>query len=212
MEQAKARNPNIKLYGLAWGAPGWIGNGNFWSTDMINYLLVLAGLRQAARADHRLPRRLERARLQHPWYEQLRSALNSNGYSDMKIVGADSGWWTANDVDTNSAFAPRSTSSARTTPAGTGRRADQLPGAVERHHLRQAAVGERERLATTTTTARKPLARGINRGYIDGKMTAYLNWPIDRRDHPEPPVPDDGSARWPRSRGPATTRSARTPG
>jgi hypothetical protein len=32
MEQAKARNPNIKLYGLAWGAPGWIGNGNFWST------------------------------------------------------------------------------------------------------------------------------------------------------------------------------------
>ena len=31
MEQAKARNPSIKLYGLAWGAPGWIGNGNFWS-------------------------------------------------------------------------------------------------------------------------------------------------------------------------------------
>src|SRR5881396_2990206 len=28
-EQAKARNPNIKLYGLAWGAPGWIGNGNW---------------------------------------------------------------------------------------------------------------------------------------------------------------------------------------
>ena len=25
MTQAKARNPNIKLYGLAWGAPGWIG-------------------------------------------------------------------------------------------------------------------------------------------------------------------------------------------
>jgi len=22
------------------------------------------------------------------------------------------------------------------------------------------------------------LARGINRGYIDGKMTAYINWPI----------------------------------
>ena len=39
MEQAKARNPDIKLYGLAWGAPGWIGSGNFWSNDMINYLL-----------------------------------------------------------------------------------------------------------------------------------------------------------------------------
>lgn len=39
MQQAKARNPNIKLSALSWGAPGWIGNGDFWSTDMINYLL-----------------------------------------------------------------------------------------------------------------------------------------------------------------------------
>lgn len=27
-KQAKARNRNIKLYGLAWAAPGWIGGGN----------------------------------------------------------------------------------------------------------------------------------------------------------------------------------------
>src|ERR1700730_16249331 len=39
MEQAKALDPSIKLYGLAWGAPGWIGGGNFWSADMINYLV-----------------------------------------------------------------------------------------------------------------------------------------------------------------------------
>ena len=65
MEQAKARNPNIKLYGLAWGAPGWIGGGNFWSTDMINYLVTWLGCAKAARPDHQLPRRLERARLQH---------------------------------------------------------------------------------------------------------------------------------------------------
>src|SRR6185436_3174250 len=36
-QQAKARNPNIKLVGLTWGAPGWIGS-NFWTTDAINYL------------------------------------------------------------------------------------------------------------------------------------------------------------------------------
>ncbi len=39
MQQAKARNPGIKFYGLAWGAPGWIGGGTFFSTDMINYLI-----------------------------------------------------------------------------------------------------------------------------------------------------------------------------
>src|ERR1039457_2880632 len=39
MEQAKALNPNIKLYALSWGAPGWIGGGSFFSQDMINYLV-----------------------------------------------------------------------------------------------------------------------------------------------------------------------------
>src|SRR5215472_10445665 len=39
MQQAQARNPNIKFYGLAWGAPGWIGGGTFFSTDMINYIV-----------------------------------------------------------------------------------------------------------------------------------------------------------------------------
>src|SRR5215831_16171324 len=43
MQQAKARNPNIKLYGLAWGAPGFLGNGNFWSTDTVTYLLDWLG-------------------------------------------------------------------------------------------------------------------------------------------------------------------------
>src|SRR3954469_21678217 len=39
MEQAKARNPNIKLAGLPWGAPGWVGNGTFLSSDLTTYLL-----------------------------------------------------------------------------------------------------------------------------------------------------------------------------
>ena len=36
-EQAVARNPAIKLVALPWAAPGWIGGGNFWSQDMIDY-------------------------------------------------------------------------------------------------------------------------------------------------------------------------------
>ncbi len=27
MQQAKLRNPAIKLYGLPWAFPGWVGNG-----------------------------------------------------------------------------------------------------------------------------------------------------------------------------------------
>jgi O-glycosyl hydrolase len=39
MEQAHARNPNIKFVALPWGAPAWVGNGNYWSRDMIDYII-----------------------------------------------------------------------------------------------------------------------------------------------------------------------------
>lgn len=38
MEEAKKRNPDIILDSLPWGAPGWIGNGHFYSQDMADYV------------------------------------------------------------------------------------------------------------------------------------------------------------------------------
>ena len=38
------------------------------------------------------------------------------------------------------------------------------------------------------------LARGINRGYLDGKMTAYINWPIIAAITPNIPWPTMGVA------------------
>ncbi len=38
MSEARKRNPKIILDTLAWGAPGWIGGGNFYSEDMANYV------------------------------------------------------------------------------------------------------------------------------------------------------------------------------
>lgn len=38
MNEARRRNPKIILDTLAWGAPGWIGGGNFYSDDMANYV------------------------------------------------------------------------------------------------------------------------------------------------------------------------------
>ena len=37
IQQAKARNPSIKTYGLSWGVPGWVGNGSYYSADNIAY-------------------------------------------------------------------------------------------------------------------------------------------------------------------------------
>jgi hypothetical protein len=51
MEEAKARNPRIILDGLPWGAPGWIGNGKYYSPDMANYIVKFI---QGAKQHHGL--------------------------------------------------------------------------------------------------------------------------------------------------------------
>ena len=38
MEEAKKRNPLLVLDSAAWSAPGWLGNGSFWSQDTADYL------------------------------------------------------------------------------------------------------------------------------------------------------------------------------
>jgi hypothetical protein len=48
MNEARKRNPSIILDSLAWGAPGWIGNGKFYSEDMTGYVadFIVGGKRQ----------------------------------------------------------------------------------------------------------------------------------------------------------------------
>jgi O-glycosyl hydrolase len=193
MEQAKARNPDIKLYGLAWGAPGWIGNGNFWSSDMVNYLVSWLGCaKQHGLTIDYLGGWNERG-YNVSWYEQLRSALNSNGYGSVKIVAADSDWSVANDVNSNPAFASavdiigthypcgyRSAQTSCTVPSSATSTGKQLWAS--------------ENGSDDYNAGANALARGINRGYIDGKMTAYINWPVVAAVTPNLPYPTMGLA------------------
>ncbi len=81
MQQAKARNPNIKLYGLAWGAPGWIGGGTFLSTDMINYIVSWLNCAKSKGLTINYLGGWNERGYNISWYEQLRSTLNADGYT-----------------------------------------------------------------------------------------------------------------------------------
>ena len=60
MEEAKKRNPNVVLDSLAWGAPGWIGQGHFYSQDMANYVAeFIEGGAESARAGYSVHGNLE---------------------------------------------------------------------------------------------------------------------------------------------------------
>ncbi|MEV7076221.1 ricin-type beta-trefoil lectin domain protein [Streptomyces sp. NPDC093990] len=193
MEQAKARNPSIKLYGLAWGAPGWIGNGNFWSTDMVDYLVSWLGCaKQHGLSIDYLGGWNERG-YNVSWYQQLRSALNSNGHGSVKIVAADSDWSVADDVNSNPAFA--SAVSAIGTHYPCGYRSSQSTCSVPAAAMSSGKpLWASENGSDDYNGGAQALARGINRGYIDGRMTAYLNWPVVAALTPNLPYPTMGMA------------------
>ena len=104
--QAKARNPNIELYGLAWAVPGWIdgGSGNFWSQDTIDYLLTWMGCAKSHGLSIDFLGGWTERGYDVTWYENLHSALRANGYAT-KVVGDDSDWGPADDMVNDPAFA-----------------------------------------------------------------------------------------------------------
>ncbi|WP_327066019.1 RICIN domain-containing protein [Kitasatospora sp. NBC_01250] len=177
MEQAKARNPAIKLYALSWGAPGWIGNGNFWSQDMIDYLMSWLGCaKQHGLSIDYLGGWNERG-YNATWYENLHAALAANGYGSTQVVGADDTWAIATSMRSDSALNgavdivgthyPCGYMSAMTSCSST---ADAL------------ATGKplwaSENGSEDADTGAGPIVRGINRGYLDAKLTAFINWPV----------------------------------
>ena len=187
MEQAKARNPNIKLYGLAWAAPGWIGGGNFWSTDMINYLVSWLN---CAKSDGLTINYLggwnERG-YNIAWYEQLRSTLNADGYSAVQIVGADSDWSVANDIASNSAFANAVQVIGTHYPCGgDGGSADSCPGNSTAEGTGKPLWAS-ENGSQDENSGAPALIRSITRGYVDADMTAYINWPLIAAIYPNLP-------------------------
>ena len=40
IREAKARNPEMIVYGLPWGMPAWVGGGDYWSADSRHYFVT----------------------------------------------------------------------------------------------------------------------------------------------------------------------------
>eukprot|EP01079_Euglenida_sp_SAG-EU17-18_P008461 gene8462-1513_t len=103
MGEATARRPGILLYGLAWGFPGWVGGGDFYSEGPGVYL---AGWAKGAQERHgltvsvlglwneRMPCKLDHPLNDSSWNCSmifgLRRALDRQGLGSVRIAGHDS--------------------------------------------------------------------------------------------------------------------------
>ena len=178
MEQAKALDPSIKLYGLAWGAPGWIGGGNFWSTDMIDYLVSWLGCAQSHGLTVNYLGGWNERGYDISWYEQLRSTLNADGYGSVQIVGADSDWSIADDIDTNSTFANAVSIIGDHYPCGGDGGSADTCSTTSQALSSGKQLWASENGSQDEDSGAPAMIRSIVRGYTDASMTAYINWPL----------------------------------
>eukprot|EP00729_Bicosta_minor_P001071 gene1071-29945_t len=105
MKEAKARNPNIKLSALSWGAPGWVGDGNFFSQDNIDYHIKWL---QGAKTVHSLDMDYMGIWNEHDasydWIVRFRQAMDAAGFSSVKIVATDEGGWQGANLGVGRSF------------------------------------------------------------------------------------------------------------
>jgi len=186
-QQAKARNPTIAFYGLAWAAPGWI-NGGFWSTDTINYLISWLGCAKADGVPVSYLGGWNERGYDANWYINLRTALNNAGYGSVKIVADDSGWDAADAAASNSAFnnAVSIWGAHYSCNGGDGGNADTCSSDAAAQ-ANGKPLWDSEQGSQDMNTGAPALIRAITRGYLDAKMVSYFNWPLIAAIYPNLP-------------------------
>lgn len=106
MKEAKKRNQSIFLDCLCWGAPGWIGDGKFYSNDNIDYIISFI---KGAKKYHDLTidyTGIWNERMHNiEFVKELKKALLKNNLEHVKLVGSDqccgSQWTIANEMLTD---------------------------------------------------------------------------------------------------------------
>ncbi|XP_046548396.1 galactocerebrosidase-like [Haliotis rubra] len=104
MLEAKKRNPDIKLYGLPWAYPGWVGGptrDNPWTDPErpVNYVLNwIMGAKTVYNLTIDYVGIWNERMYSIPYIKLLRRILDNTGFSNVKIVGADKKWEIADDI------------------------------------------------------------------------------------------------------------------
>lgn len=191
--QAVARNPGIKLYGLQWSAPGWVSKGTkppsvFTQPDIAYLLQWLGCARKNGLTVSYLGGWNESDNGSHAgWYGKLRTALNGAGYRGVQIVAADTfaprsgNPWPYPSVGAVSILGNHDVCGYPTGSLGP-RTACALTRAARRSGKRLWASELGAMDAGAQAGCKAPCApamdRATVRGYIDARLTGYLEWPV----------------------------------
>lgn len=184
--QALDRDPGIKLYGLQWSAPGWVGS--IWSQADLGYVIKWLNCARS----HGLHISYLGGWNEHffsvGWFIAMRRELNAHGYQSVKLVAADGhalenpyrpafAWAIARLVKRHSMLRRAlSVLGAHDTCGGptSGYSCESTRAARETG----LPLWESELGAIDANLGAAALARSINNSYIQGHLTALLTWPL----------------------------------
>lgn len=181
MAEARERNPAIRFYGLPWGAPGWF-DGGYWSTDRVDYLLTWLECARQNGFDIDYLGAANESGFNRDVSVELRRALDAAGFADVRIVATDNHsppdyWFAAPQIAAD----------------------PELDAAIDilgEHdvcewrtlqrtcHVSEAALATGKPLWDSENSTQdydvgaQPLARAMNRHYIDARITGNLNWAL----------------------------------
>jgi hypothetical protein len=214
MKEAKARNPAIKLSGLEWGAPGWIGTGNsyrekFFSRDNIDYITkFINGAHDYHHLDIDYVGIWNETPYDPQWIKQLKAALDQNNADrglGTKLIGGDQPndeWGIVKDLTSDPALL-RAVDVVSTHYASFGDPSNNPP--LNRYDSPAGAKDLGKPLWDTedgpwplgpwygSWEGSKELARIYNRNYALGRMTSTLLWNLVTSYYNNVPLPGSGA-------------------
>ena len=196
ISEAKKRNPDITLDACAWGCPGWVGNGQFWSQDMCDYYVKwIQGLKSVYGLNlDTIGCRNEKG-VNVDFVKKFRATLDANGLKAVRIHGFDN-WgktkfdWTK-DLNTDEelrnavAILSNHTMSEIPTPTNVMELAEKFNKPIwntEEHVYKKGFDCEISLVHTD------------NDNYIRSGATKILNWYLVGSVYPMEPYPEDPAA------------------
>lgn len=179
IREAKARNPNIVLDCLAWGAPGWVGNGNYYSQDMCDYIVsFLKGAQTTYGQTFQFTGTHNEAALDSnrtAWIKQLRATLDANGLNGVQLVAADE-WGGAWQIVTNGSYGLLVDGGLSNAIARIGAHYPKFKSPAEAKTCSQTLWASEDGGGGSTWRSARGPGKIFNRNYVLGKMTATEIW------------------------------------
>jgi galactosylceramidase len=179
IKEAQKRNPAIRIEILQWGAPGWVGNGKFYSKENADFIAgYIKGLKKYHNINIDYTGIRNEVMYDINWIKLLRKTLDANGLSKVKIDVGDQWkpadqWQIAKDIAKDSELSKAVYAINAHVPEET----DFVTPAETQQIQKPIWSGESHQAGGDWSAAKK-VAKTNNHSYPLAKITKVISWSL----------------------------------